>query len=54
MLVISDSALLPFSATGGGRKATPSSPLFVKKFCKMKKNQYINCTDLMERMTEIV
>ena len=44
LLLISDSALLPLSATGGGRKATPSSPLFGKKICKIK-NQYINCTD---------
>ena len=50
LLLISDSALLPLSATGGGRKATPSSPLFGKKICKIK-NQYINCTDFMERMT---
>ncbi len=42
LLLISDSALLPLSATGGGRKATPSSPLFGKKICKIK-NQYINC-----------
>ena len=37
LLLISDSALLPLSATGGGRKATPSSPLFGKKICKIKK-----------------
>ena len=37
MLLISNSALLPLSATGGGRKATPSSPLIAQKNCKNKK-----------------
>ena len=32
MLLISDSALLPFSATGGGRKATSSPSYFLLQF----------------------
>jgi len=33
MLLISDSALLPFSATGGGRKATSSPIIFPIAIC---------------------
>nr|WP_298645074.1 hypothetical protein [uncultured Ruminococcus sp.] len=43
MLLISDSALLPFSATGGGRKATssPVTPLDGK--IKSSQHKCANC-----------
>ena len=58
LLVISDSALLPFSATGGGRKATPTNPLkrisLINKFKKFNIKSVLLRLKYLRRVSESV
>lgn len=54
----SDSALLPFSATGGGRKATPTNPLkrisLINKFKKFNIKSVLLRLKYLRRVSESV